>query len=156
MTLGGTQQDSTWTRPAPAWVLAAAGLASVGITVIGPAALGPAGLLIGWLASAVACGLVLAAAHDPRATRAAVAMIVLLPATVSVSGLLILPLLAPTGPWVTGPLSIVVIGLTPSAAIALAGRRPAPPGSPCRRSVALGSTRAGGVHRGSGRQWPHV
>ena len=98
-----------------------AGLATVGSLTIG-AALGSAGLLVGWLGSAVACGLVLTAARDPRATRVAVAMLPLLPATTFVGGMVLLPLWAVAGPWAVGAASLAVTGLTPLAAMAVAGR----------------------------------
>ena len=71
------------TRPqTPRWsVPALAGLATVAVTTMA-AFTGPVGILIGWLGGSVACGLVLLWAGDERATRATVAMLVLLPASV--------------------------------------------------------------------------
>jgi hypothetical protein len=122
MVIGAAQGKATWTGPAQAWVPIVAGLATVVITTLG-AVLGPAGMLVGWLVSCVACGLVLTAARDPRATRVTVAMVALVPTTTLVGGILLLPLWAVVGPWVVGAVSISIAGLTPMAAMAMAGRR---------------------------------
>lgn len=121
-----TARHETVTRPG--WrrrsLPVLAGLATVAVTTMAAVA-GPVGILIGWLGGSVACGLVLLVARDERATRATLAMIVLLPASVPVGSIALAPLWSVGGPWATGVAQLLATGLTPTVAMAVAGRRPA-------------------------------
>ena len=101
------------------WVPIVAGLATVAILTIGALA-GILGLLFAWFGSAAACGFVFRTASDPRADRATVAMIVLVPAVLLAESLLVAPLWAVGGPWVAAAAGLALTALMPALALRMA------------------------------------
>ena len=111
------------TEAQPRWVPIVAGLATVAILTIGALA-GILGLLFAWLGSAAACGFVFRAAGDPRANRAMVAMIVLVPAALLAQSLVVVPLWAVGGPWAAATAGLAITALLPALALRMAAGRP--------------------------------